>query len=196
MKDLSFDFKNLKTIENSIKPEIDSFDPLGRKKKELEELSTEVLFRIIELISDVNESNIEKKFVLDESNRIINEILFESKRSLSFRDKQIVATYVMDEIFGYGPITSLIADPTVTEIMVNGVNDVFIERSGKIFKVENSFRDNNHIMHTIDKIISPLGRRVDESSPMVDARLPDGSRVNIIIPPLENFHLFSYLMVI
>ena len=91
----------------------------------------------------------------------------------------------MDEVFGYGPITSLIDDPTITEIMVNSPEDVYIERKGKIIKVENNFRDYNHIMHTIDKIISPLGRRVDESSPMVDGRLPDGSRVNVIIPPLS-----------
>lgn len=185
MASLSFDFKELKNKEEINKPTMSSSEPLSKKKKELEDLATEALFKVIEIIADINESNLEKKFVLDETNKVISEILFESKRNLSFGDKQKAANYVMDEVFGYGPITSLIADPTVTEIMVNGPDDVFVERKGKIIRVENSFRDDNHVMHTIDKIISPLGRRVDESSPMVDARLPDGSRVNIIIPPLS-----------
>ena len=89
-----------------------------------------------------------------------------------------------DEILGYGPIDPLIHDPTVTEIMVNGCDQVFIERDGKITKTGVCFRDNAHIVHTIEKILAPLGRRIDDRSPMVDARLPDGSRVNAIIPPL------------
>ncbi|MSR64372.1 MAG: CpaF family protein [Verrucomicrobiae bacterium] len=89
-----------------------------------------------------------------------------------------------DEILGFGPIEPLLRDPTVTEVMVNGPDAVFIEQLGKITRTDVKFRDADHIRHVIDKIVTPLGRRVDESSPMVDARLPDGSRVNAILPPL------------
>lgn len=92
---------------------------------------------------------------------------------------------MMDEIFGFGPITKLLEDPNVTEVMVNGPQRIFMEIRGKVHRAQVSFRDDRHVYHIIDKIIAPLGRRVDESSPMVDARLPDGSRVNIIIPPLS-----------
>ncbi len=90
-----------------------------------------------------------------------------------------------DEILGFGPIEPLLRDPTITEIMVNGPDMVYTEQFGKIEKSDVKFRDGDHIRHVIDKIVTPLGRRVDESSPMVDARLPDGSRVNAILPPLS-----------
>jgi pilus assembly protein CpaF len=89
-----------------------------------------------------------------------------------------------DEILGYGPIEPLLRDPTVTEVMVNRPDQVYVERFGKIELTDVRFRDEEHIRHVIDKIVTPIGRRIDESSPMVDARLPDGSRVNAIIPPL------------
>ena len=180
-----FNFKGIQTGEALQKQSAISSDAVTKKRKELDEIATLALAKVIENISTENQSDLQKKVVLEDTNKIINDILYESKRNLSFSDKQKVAGYVMDEIFGYGPITSLINDGTITEIMVNGPDDVFVERRGKIVRVENSFRDNTHIMHTIDKIISPLGRRVDESSPMVDGRLPDGSRVNVIIPPLS-----------
>src|SRR5881397_368154 len=90
-----------------------------------------------------------------------------------------------DEILGFGPIEPLLRDPTVTEVMVNRADQVYCERFGKIELTDVMFRDYDHIRHVIDKIVTPLGRRVDESSPMVDARLPDGSRVNAIISPLS-----------
>jgi pilus assembly protein CpaF len=183
----SFNFKNLKQSEDVIKQSPIAGDASARKKRELDEISNEALARVIETISATTENpdKLFKKQVLEDTNKIINDILVETKRNLSFGDKQRVAGYVMDEVFGYGPITPLINDPTVTEVMVNSPTDVFVERAGKIYKTEVTFRDDNHVMHTIDKIISPLGRRVDESSPMVDGRLPDGSRVNVIIPPLS-----------
>lgn len=179
-----FNFKGIQTNQFVEKNNAGK-DALSKKRKELEEIATMALAKIIESISLENQGELQKKIVLDDTNRIIDNILYESKRNLSFGDKQKIANYVMDEIFDYGPITSLINDGTITEIMVNGPESVFVERSGKIIRVENSFRDDTHIMHIIDKIISPLGRRVDESSPMVDGRLPDGSRVNVIIPPLS-----------
>ena len=90
----------------------------------------------------------------------------------------------MNDIIGYGPLETLLQDPDVTEIMVNGPHKLYVEIKGKIYKMESPFRDNEHLNNIIDRIVSTIGRHVDESSPMVDARLKDGSRVNIIIPPL------------
>ena len=154
----SFNFKNLKQNEEVQRQTVITGDASVRKKRELDEIANEALARVIETISATSESpdKLYKKQVLEDTNKIINDILVETKRNLSFGDKQRVAGYVMDEVFGYGPITPLINDPTVTEVMVNSPDAVFIERGGKIYKTEVNFRDDNHIMHTIDKIISPL----------------------------------------
>jgi len=98
------------------------------------------------------------------------------------RDELVIK--VVDEVLGLGPIEPLMRDPTISEVMVNGPEIVYFERGGRLNRANVRFRDTNHIMRICERIISPLGRRVDESSPMVDARLPDGSRVNIIIPPV------------
>ena len=95
-----------------------------------------------------------------------------------------IISEIIDEVLGLGPIEPLLKDDTVTEVMVNRYNQVYVERNGLLALTDVHFRDDIHVMHIIEKIVSPLGRRIDESSPMVDARLPDGSRVNAIIPPL------------
>ena len=157
-----------------------------KRQKEMEDFAQEVLARIIDEITISPDRNdlLQKKMVSDLIWVKINDILEQTKKHLSQGDKQKVQKSVIDEVFGYGPITSLLEDPSVTEIMVNGPNDIYVERFGKLEITDKRFRDDRHVLHTIDKIIAPLGRRVDESSPMVDARLPDGSRVNIVIPPL------------
>jgi len=91
---------------------------------------------------------------------------------------------VLDETFGFGPLEVLLKDPTISDILINGPHKIYVERRGKLEKTDVKFRDNDHLMQIIDRIVSKVGRRVDETSPMVDARLPDGSRVNAIIPPL------------
>ena len=100
------------------------------------------------------------------------------------RRRQVVRE-ITDDILGYGPLEPLLRDDSVTEIMVNGFDRIFVERSGRIERTSTAFVDNAHLLRIIDKIVSQVGRRVDEASPMVDARLPDGSRVNAIIPPLS-----------
>jgi pilus assembly protein CpaF len=116
---------------------------------------------------------------------LINSIVQREATELPRLERQKIVTEIMDEVVGFGPIEPLIRDPEVSEIMVNGPQQVFVERKGKIEKTGVVFRDEEHVLHIIDKIVSPLGRRIDESMPMVDARLPDGSRVNAIIPPLS-----------
>jgi pilus assembly protein CpaF len=103
---------------------------------------------------------------------------------LTFAERERLAREVLDEIFGLGPLEILLQDPTISDILVNGHDLVYIERAGRLEKVDLEFKDNQHLRQIIDRIVSRVGRRVDESSPMVDARLADGSRVNAIIPPL------------
>lgn len=104
--------------------------------------------------------------------------------TLARTDRQRLTQELIDEILGFGPITPLLQDPTISEIMVNGPHQIYVERKGKLVKSDVNFYDDKHVLHIIEKIVAPLGRRIDESQPMVDARLPDGSRVNAIIPPL------------
>ncbi len=114
----------------------------------------------------------------------ISQLVGEQNIPLSSIDRDGIAKEVMDEVFGLGPLEPLLHDQTVSDILVNTYDTVYVERRGMIEKTDVVFRDNAHLMHIIDKIVSAVGRRIDESSPMVDARLLDGSRVNIVIPPL------------
>lgn len=114
-------------------------------------------------------------------NRVIDENPFVVPRG----DRQAIINDVIDEILGLGPIEPLLKDDTITEVMVNGPKNVFVEQKGKLHHTDVQFYDTAHLMNIIERIITPLGRRVDEASPLVDARLADGSRVNIIIPPLS-----------
>jgi pilus assembly protein CpaF len=114
----------------------------------------------------------------------IGQLLGEQNTPLSSADRDVLAQEVVDEVFGLGPLEPLLHDPTVSDILVNTFNTVYVERRGVIEETDITFRDPAHLMHIIDKIVSAVGRRIDESSPMVDARLLDGSRVNIVIPPL------------
>ena len=112
------------------------------------------------------------------------ELLERETTPLSVADRREIVQDVLDDILGYGPIQVLLDDPEITEIMVNNADSIYIERAGRIYPSGRRFLVEEHLMRTIDRIVSPIGRRVDESSPMVDARLPDGSRVNAIIHPL------------
>nr|WP_244859889.1 CpaF family protein [Intrasporangium calvum] len=114
----------------------------------------------------------------------LQDVIDSEQTPLSLADRTRIAQDVSDDILGHGPLEPFLRDQDVTEIMVNGPDDIFIEREGKIFPVDARFSDDAHLRRTIDKIVSRVGRRVDESSPMVDARLPDGSRVNAVLPPI------------
>ncbi|MDP9357166.1 MAG: Flp pilus assembly complex ATPase component TadA, partial [Chloroflexota bacterium] len=114
----------------------------------------------------------------------VEELITQEGTTLSRSDHLTVMREVADEIVGYGPLEPLLNDDSITEVMVNRKDRIFYEKAGVLHLSDRLFRDDNHVMQLIDKIVSPLGRRIDESSPMVDARLPDGSRVNAIIPPL------------
>jgi pilus assembly protein CpaF len=115
---------------------------------------------------------------------MITEIITGQRVPLSLNEQEKIQEELLDEVFGLGPLEPLLRDKSISDIMVNGKDNVFIEKGGVLRKINASFRDDRHLMQIIDRIVSRVGRRVDESSPMVDARLPDGSRVNAIIPPL------------
>jgi pilus assembly protein CpaF len=115
---------------------------------------------------------------------LLAELLASESTPLSMSEREAFFAEVLDEVFGLGPLEPLLRDPGISDILVNTYRHVFVERGGKLERVEASFQDDRHLMRVIDRIVSSVGRRVDESSPMVDARLQDGSRVNAIIPPL------------
>jgi pilus assembly protein CpaF len=118
--------------------------------------------------------------------RLVVERLCDTENPLLNRmERERLIDEVLDETFGFGPLEVLLKDPTISDILINGPHKVYVERRGKMEKTDVKFRDNDHLMQIIDRIVSKVGRRVDETSPMVDARLPDGSRFNAIIPPLS-----------
>src|SRR5438552_2045071 len=117
--------------------------------------------------------------------QLFDAILDAEGTQLTRADRVRLFEQVVADILGFGPIQPLLDDDSISEVMVNGPKQVYIERKGKLLRAEVTFQNDEHVMRVIDRIISPLGRRCDESSPMVDARLPDGSRVNAIIPPLS-----------
>src|SRR5947209_2582803 len=117
--------------------------------------------------------------------RLVVERLCDTENPLLNRmERERLIDEVLDETFGFGPLELLLKDPTISDILVNGPHKIYVERRGKLEKTDVKFRDNDHLLQIIDRIVSKVGRRVDETSPMVDARLPAGSRVNAIIPPL------------
>jgi pilus assembly protein CpaF len=115
---------------------------------------------------------------------VIQDAMAKVKTPLSGSEKESLSLEILDEVFGLGPLAPLLQDPTVDDILVNGAKEVYVERAGILEETKIAFKDNAHLMRIINKIVSAIGRHVDESSPMVDARLADGSRVNVIIPPL------------
>src|SRR5262249_2186739 len=113
---------------------------------------------------------------------LVAELLSEEGTPVSLGERETLCTELLDEVFGFGPLEPLLRDKTISDILVNTHKSVFVERSGILERVSANFQDDRHLMRVIDRIVSAVGRRVDDSSPMVDARLPDGSRVNAIIP--------------
>lgn len=132
----------------------------------------------------LTDKDVDKKILEDFVAKIANLVMDEETIPVVRGDRGRVIIEVVDEVLGFGPIDPLLKDDSVSEVMVNSADQVYVERKGKLILTDVRFRDDAHVMQVIEKIVAPLGRRIDESSPMVDARLPDGSRVNAIIPPL------------
>ena len=130
-------------------------------------------------------SQLDAEQLRSEVARLAEGLLAEEKMPLSSNDRERLVEEVRHELFGLGPLEPLLADPTISDILVNSPHNIYIERRGKLERTNVTFKDDEHLMRVIERIVSSVGRRIDESSPMVDARLADGSRVNAIIPPLS-----------
>jgi pilus assembly protein CpaF len=144
------------------------------------------------IIAEINTDSFKEEYGADPEESLEKEIASIVEKFLNDEgiyvtklERQKLISEIIDESIGFGPINPLIHDPSVSEIMVNGPGQVYVEKKGKLTLSGVNFKDDQHVMRVIEKIVAPLGRRIDESSPMVDARLPNGSRVNVIIPPLS-----------
>jgi len=129
-------------------------------------------------------ANAERSRAESEIRTLVNELLAEESMPISMGERDVLYGELIDEVFGLGPLEPILRDPTINDILVNTYKSVFVERRGILEKVSATFQDDSHLLRVIDRIVSRVGRRIDDSSPMVDARLQDGSRVNAIIPPL------------
>ena len=151
---------------------------------DIEKYKTEIHRTLISKLDLEKLSRVEAQQARKVVANLIEEIIRSQGTPLSFDEQARVQSDLLDEVFGLGPLEPLLRDPKVSDILINSKDVVFIERGGKLQKTDTRFRDDRHLLQIIDRIVSRVGRRIDESSPMVDARLPDGSRVNAIIPPL------------
>lgn len=160
------------------KPSVREVDPYFELKMKIQNGVIE------ELDIDFNEISEQNEELKQKIDYIVSKHIEKESLNMTNNQKKKIKEELLDEIIGFGPITELLSDNNVTEIMVNGPDHIYIEKNGKLILTDAKFKNDNHVLHVIKKIVAPIGRRIDESSPMVDARLPNGSRVNAIIPPL------------
>ncbi|MCX6616557.1 MAG: CpaF family protein [Acidobacteria bacterium] len=149
------------------------------------DLKLRIHSKILEEIDSESLSRLNEQTGRERVRLAIRDMLQRERTPLAHAEREQVVVDIVDELFGLGPIEPLLADPAVSDILINGSQKVYIERRGLLEKTDIRFADDRHLMRIVERIVSRVGRRVDESSPMVDARLPDGSRVNVIIPPLS-----------
>src|SRR6202790_4457641 len=152
--------------------------------KSFEELKRLIHGKLVDKLDLSRVSDLEGETLRREIRLVVERLCDTENPLLNRMERERLIDEVLDETFGFGPLEALLKDPTISDILINGPQKIYVERRGKMEKTEVKFRDNDHLMQIIDRIVSKVGRRVDETSPMVDARLPDGSRVNAIIPPL------------
>jgi pilus assembly protein CpaF len=150
----------------------------------LQQVKGRVHRKLLERLNLSNLDKLDRQQVADAVRKVVHDLITQESVPLNFEERDAVVVQVLDEIFGLGPLEPLIKDPEVSDILVNTYKQVYIERHGKLERTEVIFQDDRHLLQVIDRIVSAVGRRIDDSSPMVDARLPDGSRVNAIIKPL------------
>jgi len=148
------------------------------------EMKAKIHSQILQEIDLESLNKLQEKIARTRVGDAIRELLHRDRTPLALSERERMVNEIVDELFGLGPIEPLLADAAVSDILVNGPDRIYVERGGILEKTDLFFNDSNHLMRIIDRIVSRVGRRVDESSPMVDARLPDGSRVNAVIPPL------------
>jgi pilus assembly protein CpaF len=155
-----------------------------RQGKSFEELKRLIHGKLVDKLDLSRVSDLQGETLRREIRLVVERLCDTENPLLNRMERERLIDEVLDETFGFGPLEVLLKDPTISDILINGPDMVYVERRGRMEKSEVKFRDNDHLLQIIDRIVSKVGRRVDETSPMVDARLPDGSRFNAVIPPL------------
>src|SRR5712671_6019624 len=148
------------------------------------ELKSEIHRKLIGVLNLERVSSIPKDRLRAEIGRVVERLLADERVPMTTAEQNRIIEEVLDEVLGLGPLETLLKEPSISDILVNGFDKVYIERNGKLSETTVRFKDDAHLLHIIEKIVSQVGRRIDEAQPIVDARLKDGSRVNAIIPPL------------
>ncbi|WP_082306810.1 CpaF family protein [Bacillus sp. FJAT-27245] len=161
-------------------PREQPIEPIRQKQFDKQQELKNILHK--KILHELKDEEVEA--IIPKLDSMAMEVIKEDESFRGIVDRKLVVAELANDLTGYGPINPLLLDEEVSEVMVNGPKQVYCERKGKLVLTDITFRDNEHVMNVIEKIVAPIGRRIDESSPMVDARLPDGSRVNAIIPPL------------
>jgi len=149
-----------------------------------EELKRQIHAKLVERLDFTRVRDLASDALRRDIRRVVEHLCDTENPLLNRIEREKLIEEILDETLGFGPLEVLLKDPTISDILVNGPSQVYVERRGKLEKTDVKFRDNDHLLQIIDRIVSKVGRRVDETSPMVDARLPDGSRVNAVIPPI------------
>ena len=173
--------QTMKPLAESVDSPEDRMRPLTPAERECRDAVYQRLLKVMDLSLI---GNIEDKEARRQIREVCERLIAEERAPLSLQSRQRVIRRIEDEVLGLGPLEPLLADRTVSDILVNGSNQVYVERRGKLELTDVRFNNDAHLLNIIDRIVSAVGRRIDESSPMVDARLKDGSRVNAIMPPL------------
>lgn len=159
-------------------------DPHNLQNSSFEDLKTLIHSKLVDKLDLSRLGDLEGDTLRREIRLVVEHLCDTENPLLNRSERERLIEEVLDETFGFGPLEILLKDPTISDIMINGPKRVFVEKRGRIVRSEVVFRDNSHLLQIIDRIVSKVGRRIDETSPMVDARLPDGSRLNAVIPPL------------
>lgn len=178
--------QGLSRLNTNSKPGFNSPGGAGgaNAARSFDELKRHIHSKLVEKLDFSRVKDLQSDALRKDIRRVVEHLCDTENPLLNRMERERLIDEILDETLGFGPLEVLLKDPTISDIMVNGPSTVYIERRGKLEKSDVKFRDNDHLLQIIDRIVSKIGRRVDETSPMVDARLPDGSRVNAIIPPL------------
>jgi pilus assembly protein CpaF len=156
----------------------------GQSQKNYEDLKRHIHAKLVEKLDFTRVKDLASDALRRDIRKVIEHLCDTENPLLNRMERERLIDEILDETLGFGPLETLLKDPTISDILINGPHMIYVERRGKLELTEVKFRDNEHLLQIIDRIVSKVGRRVDETSPMVDARLPDGSRVNAIIPPI------------
>jgi len=156
----------------------------GNATKNFDDLKRQIHAKLVDKLDLSRVSDLQGDTLRREIRLVVERLCDTENPLLNRMERERLIDEVLDETFGFGPLEMLLKDPTISDILVNGPFKIYVERRGKLEKSDVKFRDNDHLMQIIDRIVSKVGRRVDETTPLVDARLPDGSRVNAVIQPI------------